>query len=162
MRRPGRPYGSGSAPKDTWVGGDRASTARPRSDRSTSRVRACAALPEGRARFGPRARIGTRLGSSPCGDGPNEPKAQTKIPPSTSWGADAEFQPNSSRIPAEFQPKPSLAAVRCGTLCRRAVVEQSQVGALPLKREHLAKCSKNALPDFFQRASGARTGSRRS
>ena len=42
------------------------------------------------------------------------------------------------------------------------VVEPAQVGALPLKREHLAKCSKDALPDFFQRASGARTGSRRS
>ena len=86
MRRPGRPYSSGSAPQDTWVGGDRASAARPRSDRSTSRVRACAALWEAPTRFGPRTRIGTRLGSSPCGDGPNWPRAHARIPPSTSSG----------------------------------------------------------------------------
>ena len=37
-------------------------------------------------RFGPERRIDTRLGSSPCGDGPNWPKTHTRIPPSTSSG----------------------------------------------------------------------------
>ena len=46
MRRPGGLYSSGSTPQDIWVGGDRASVARSRSGRSTSRVER--ARPSGR------------------------------------------------------------------------------------------------------------------
>ena len=86
MRRPGGLSSSGSTPQDIWVGGDRAPTARPRSGRSTYSVRTPAAIGEAPTLCGPKCGIDTRLGSSSCGDGPNEPKTHTKISPSTSSG----------------------------------------------------------------------------
>ena len=86
MRRPGGLSSSGSTPQDIWVGGDRAPTARPRSGRSTYSVRTPAAIGEAPTLCGPKCGIDTRLGSSSCGDGPNEPKTHTKISPTTSSG----------------------------------------------------------------------------
>ena len=86
MREPSSHLGAGLEKQSIWSGGDRASTARPRSDRSTYSVRTPAAIGEAPTLCGPKCGIHTRLGSSSCGDGPNEPKTHTKISPSTSSG----------------------------------------------------------------------------
>ena len=66
MREPSRLLKTGLDKQAIWPGGDRALALSGLSGRSTSRVRARAAIREAPTLFGPECRIDTRLGSSPC------------------------------------------------------------------------------------------------
>ena len=86
MRKPSSHLRAGLEKQSIWSGGDRALAVGSRSARSSFRHRAHGHPRRRQQRFGQERRIDTRLGSSPCGDGPNWPKTHTRIPPSTSSG----------------------------------------------------------------------------